>query len=191
MFFGATGIETLIDLDKFISVLCISCPSLDLRCKGILNFGGLKIESVRQKKYQMGKTFNAIAKASSEAKEVGTFVYDSQYSSAVSPQLFANCHVSTTGTFAGAPIMSHTLGCFVSLAVDKEIVIAVGKDQFEDVLQRFCISAHGVRGWFWEDSKYVYDGGRSVEWAYKNVPTLLEAGDLDNWQEKTATRLMF
>lgn len=175
IFYGRTKTDLLDALEELALWLVEKSELSDLYHRGVLKSAGLSMKSVRQRRLNRGslkRCFEGL-----EYEELGIYVYDEGFSKKSAPEILINLHLSNTSRIGGIPVGGGHVGAFGMIAVSEPLGEALASDLAARV-QTFISRAEPLALREWKHVPYVYDGKGGLEWAYNNLTSELDQGDL-------------
>lgn len=155
-------------------------PDVALTQKGLVYTDSGAIKNLRARAFSSSNLVEYMR--SSVAVQEGVYVYDS-LSASRGPRLLGNAHWFLRGRIGNIPLsgFESMMGHFVMLAVDQELLASGGDTRFDEAALLLHHRIGGVAGGLLLDREYVWNGRAGLEWAYREIPQSVPAGDLAAW----------
>lgn len=176
VFYGRTKTDLLDALEELAGWLMEKCDLSRLYHRGVLKSAGLSMKSVRQRRFSRGSLKSCFGGLNYE--ELGIYVYDEGFNKETAPEVLINLHLSNTSRIAGIPVGDGHVESFGMIAVAERFGEALASELAARV-RTFTSCAEPIASREWKHVPYVYDGKGGLEWAYNNLTSELNQGDLE------------
>lgn len=184
VFYGRKKTDLLDALEKLALWLMEKSELSDLYHRGVLKSAGLSMKTVRQRRLHPGTLKRCFEGADYE--ELGIYVFDAGFTKKTAPEVLINLHLSNTSRIGGIPVGDGHVGAFGMIAVSERLGAALA-DELPARVKAFIRRAEPLALREWKHVPYVYDGKGGLEWAYNNLTSELNKGDLKTLRSQPAS----